>query len=60
MNKEHDDGAQGGIAERGESDPIAHHVFPPWSPPAKYHLLLRSNNGDQWAPSRHKLGDPAL
>jgi hypothetical protein len=29
MNKEHDDGAQRGIAERGESDPIADHVFPP-------------------------------
>jgi hypothetical protein len=29
MNKEHDDCAQRGIAERGESDPIAHHVFPP-------------------------------
>jgi hypothetical protein len=28
MNKEHDDGAQRGIAERGESDPIADHVFP--------------------------------
>jgi hypothetical protein len=36
MNEQHDDGAERGIAERGESDPIADHVFPPWSPQAKY------------------------